>query len=63
MTDSQVLAAAPWISALGSWLLVGSFYAVGPVAEVLCALSLVTLLTCLGALLTHCPLRKEQRRT
>ncbi|MCE4539649.1 hypothetical protein LXT12_20565 [Pelomonas sp. P7] len=57
MTDSQVLAAVPWVSALGSWLLVGSLYTSGPVAQALTALSLVLLLACLGALLTRFPRR------
>jgi hypothetical protein len=55
MKSSMVIAAAPWVSAVGSWLLVGAFCTSGTVSSLLCALALATLSVSLGALLTHFP--------
>lgn len=55
MTNSKVIASAPWISAVGSGLLVVSLYTSGPTSDLACALALATLSACLGALITHYP--------
>ncbi len=55
MTSSQVIYSVPWLSALGSWLLVGSLYSVGTLSDLLGVLALAALAGSLGALLTHYP--------
>lgn len=55
MRNEEVIALAPYITTLGSTLLLASFYTSGWTSSALCHLALAVLSACLGALLTHYP--------
>lgn len=55
MRNEEVIALAPYVNAVGSSLMLASFYTSGRTSLALCYASLAVLFACLGALLTHYP--------